>query len=50
MFCDMNNFGYLKSIDSLMLEEFLLVKPQPEYLAIISQINYLLTSQYSVLS
>lgn len=40
----MNNFGYLKLLESLTLEEFLLMKGQPEYLEIISEINYLLIS------
>lgn len=35
----MNTFGYLKSMESLRLEEFLLVKLQPGYLEILSEIN-----------
>lgn len=39
----MKNFGYLKSMESVRLEEFLFKKLQPGYLEIISEINALLT-------
>lgn len=44
MICDINTFVYLKWMESLRLEEFLLVKLQPGYLEILSEINDLLTS------